>query len=173
MKNDKDSIVQRLQKNFLSCHGQRRILVVLAATLLITCLMGHAIQTQLKYMLHEYMETQVWQVVTMMSRMDNDVINGRLHWLVNVSKNIEDHPEEQAFILEIARQNGLGRLGILKLDGTTLAGDGIVTMETYPGLKQVQHGEANVIPNADGTAYLIAAPIHDMENGNVRASLYC
>ena len=173
MKNDKDSIVQRLQKNFLSCHGQRRILVVLAATLLITCLMGHAIQTQLKYMLHEYMETQVWQVVTMMSRMDNDVINGRLHWLVNVSKNIEDHPEEQAFILEIARQNGLGRLGILKLDGTTLAGDGIVTMETYPGLKQVQHGEANVIPNADGTAYLIAAPIHDMENGNVRAILYC
>ena len=163
-----------LHENFCSMPGQSRVLLALVVTLVLTCVMGHGIQYRLNNMLHEYMEDQLQQSINMMSQMDNDIINRRLDWLADISVELEQHPESQELIMDMARESaGMGDLGILQRDGTQLYGDGAVTLEEFPDIVRIWHGNADLIVNAAGTAYAIAAPIHDIKTGNVRAVLYC
>ena len=166
--------LRRLLKKYLFCTEQRRLVVLLVFALCYFCLIGHSIQHQLNVMLHEYMEDQLAESITMMSQMDNEIINRRLRSLENYSKAIEKSPEELDFFVQMMRQQGLeGDIGILRFDGTHVYGNDDVSFETFPRLIGIQHGQPMLIVNDTGSAYLIAAPIHEQGNGNVDAILYC
>lgn len=166
--------LRRLLKKYLFCSEQRRLVVLLIFALCCFCLIGHSIQHQLNVMLHEYMEDQLAENITMMSQMDNEIINRRLRSLENYSKAIEKSPEELDFFVQMMRQQGLeGDIGILQFDGTHVYGNDDVSFETFPRLIGIQHGQPMLIVNDTGSAYLIAAPIHEQGNGNVDAILYC
>lgn len=166
--------LRRLLKKYLFCTEQRRLVVLLVFALCCFCLIGHSIQHQLNVMLHEYMEDQLAESITMMSQMDNEIINRRLRSLENYSKAIEKSPEELDFFVQMMRQQGLeGDIGILRFDGTHVYGNDDVSFETFPRLIGIQHGQPMLIVNDTGSAYLIAAPIHEQGNGNVDAILYC
>ena len=167
--------LRKLLKTYLFCSEQRRLLALLVFALCCFAFIGHSIQDQLNNMLHEYMEDQLGQNITMMSQMDNEIINRRLNWLEEYGKAIETHPENRDFFLQLIQQDLNGTVGILRFDGTRLAGsdDDDVSLAAFPGLLRVQHGHPQLIVNDAGTAYLIAAPLHDTENGNVSAILYC
>ena len=166
--------LRRLLKKYLFCTEQRRLVVLLVFALCCFCLIGHSIQHQLNVMLHEYMEDQLAENITMMSQMDNEIINRRLRSLENYSKAIEKSPEELDFFVQMMRQQGLeGDIGILRFDGTHVYGNDDVSFETFPRLIGIQHGQPMLIVNDTGSAYLIAAPIHEQGNGNVDAILYC
>ena len=166
--------LRRLLKKYLFCTEQRRLVVLLIFALCCFCLIGHSIQHQLNVMLHEYMEDQLAENITMMSQMDNEIINRRLRSLENYSKAIEKSPEELDFFVQMMRQQGLeGDIGILRFDGTHVYGNDDVSFETFPRLIGIQHGQPMLIVNDTGSAYLIAAPIHEQGNGNVDAILYC
>ena len=166
--------LRRLLKKYLFCTEQRRLVVLLVFALCYFCLIGHSIQHQLNVMLHEYMEDQLAENITMMSQMDNEIINRRLRSLENYSKAIEKSPEELDFFVQMMRQQGLeGDIGILRFDGTHVYGNDDVSFETFPRLIGIQHGQPMLIVNDTGSAYLIAAPIHEQGNGNVDAILYC
>ena len=167
--------LRKLLKTYLFSPEQRRLVALLVCALCCFAFIGHSIQYQLNNMLHEYMEDQLGQNITMMSQMDNEIINRRLHWLEEYGKAIEAHPENRDFFLQLIQQDLNGTVGILRFDGTRLAGsdDDDVSLAAFPGLLRVQHGHPQLIVNDAGTAYLIAAPLHDTENGNVSAILYC
>ena len=153
--------LRRLLKKYLFCTEQRRLVVLLIFALCCFCLIGHSIQHQLNVMLHEYMEDQLAENITMMSQMDNEIINRRLRSLENYSKAIEKSPEELDFFVQMMRQQGLeGDIGILRFDGTHVYGNDDVSFETFPRLIGIQHGQPMLIVNDTGSAYLIAAPIH-------------
>ena len=167
--------LRKLLKTYLFSPEQRRLVALLVCALCCFAFIGHSIQYQLNLMLHEYMEDQLGQNITMMSQMDNEIINRRLHWLEEYGKAIEAHPENRDFFLQLIQQDLNGTVGILRFDGTRLAGsdDDDVSLATFPGFVRVQHGQPQLIVNDAGTAYLIAAPLHDTANGNVSAILYC
>ncbi|MCI6284825.1 response regulator [Selenomonas sp.] len=159
------------------CPEQRRVFALLVAALVAACLLGHGIQAQLNHMLHEYMEDQLEHVITMMAQMDNEVIDRRLRWLHDYSEALSQHPEESDFIFSAMRQGDVvtisnkDNIGILSMDGTPLRGDGTVTPEDFPGILGIDHPD--LLVNRAGTAYLIAAPIHEQGTGRIQGILYC
>ena len=81
--------LRKLLKTYLFSPEQRRLVALLVCALCCFAFIGHSIQYQLNLMLHEYMEDQLGQNITMMSQMDNEIINRRLHWLEEYGKAIE------------------------------------------------------------------------------------
>ncbi len=148
-------------------------MLFLIAMLVVVCVIGHSIQGRLDHMLHEYMEDQLEQSVMMMSQMDNDMINHRLAWLADCGKLLEKYPEERDFIMESLKRTAAGDVGVMKFDGTHIYGDDSVTIEEFPDIRRVSRGQALLVINTSGTAYLIAAPLRVNDNGNVDAVLYC
>ena len=171
---------QRLHEFLLRygfCAEQRRVFTLLLLALVIACFLGHSIEARLNHMLHEYMEDQLEQTITMMAQMDNEVIERRLRWLHDYSEALGQHPEESAFIFSAMRQGNIvnissaDSIGVLRPDGTELYGNGTVTPEDFPGLLTLDHPD--LLVNAAGTAYLIASPIHEPGTGQIKGILYC
>ena len=167
--------LNRLIEKYCTCSEQRHVLTLLFITLVLTCGIGYSIQYRLGNMLHAYMEDQIVQSITMMSQMDNDIINNRLSWLEDCSSALDETPEDMDFTINLMQQGLDGEIGILRFDGTRLRGpaDSIVTFDEFPELRRIERGRAMLIVNDAGTAYLIAAPLHGKATGNVNAILYC
>ena len=152
---------QRLHEFLLRygfCAQQRRVFTLLLLALVIACFLGHSIEARLNHMLHEYMEDQLEQTITMMAQMDNEVIERRLRWRHDYSEALGQHPEESAFIFSAMRQGNIvnissaDSIGVLRPDGTELYGNGTVTPEDSPASSRSTIPTSSSMPPARRTS---------------------